>query len=120
MEFLEPSTDRFDRFRQSGGAAGEPDDRDTAKPFPLQFFQALYVQRSFAGRSTGLDQLTLVVALAAANHHDDFYSRDQFLKRELSIFSRFTNRIDKTDFCVRMCTRDFHNQRASSIDWLRC
>ena len=120
MESLEPLADGFDRFREGGGSAGEPDDGDTAKPFPPQFFRALNVQRSLTGRPTGLDQLPRVVALAAANHHDHLYRRDQFFERELSIFGRFTNRIGKPDFCVRMCTRDFRNQRANPIDWLGC
>jgi hypothetical protein len=120
MEFLEPPAHGLDRFRQGGGSAGESDDGDTAKPLRPQFFRALNVQRSFAGRPTGLDQLPRVIALAAANNHDDPYRRDQFFERELSIFGRFTNRIGKLDFCVRICTRDFRNQRANPIDWLRC
>jgi hypothetical protein len=120
MEFLEPPAHGFDRFRQGGGSAGESDHGDTAKPFRLQFFRALNVQRSFAGRPTGLDQLPRVVALAAADNHDDLYRCDQFLERELSIFRRFTNRIGKPDLCVRICTRDFRNQRANPIDWLGC
>jgi hypothetical protein len=120
MEFLEPPAHGFDRFRQGGGSAGEPDYGDTAKPFRLQFFRAFNVQRSFAGRPTGLDQLPRVVTLAAANNHDDLHHRDQFLERELSILRRFTNRIGKPNFCIRMCTRDFRNQRANPIDWLGC
>src|SRR6266550_7348641 len=80
MEFLEPPAHGFDRFRQGRGSAGESDHGDTAKPFRLQFFRALNVQRSFAGRPTGLDQLTRVVALAATNNHDDLYPLDQFLE----------------------------------------
>jgi hypothetical protein len=119
MEFLEPPAHGFDCLRQGGGSAGKPDDGDTTKPFWLQFFRALNVQRSFAGRPTGLDQLTRVVALAATNNHDDLYRRDQSLECELPIFGRFTNRIGKPDFCVRMRTRNFCNQRANPIDWLR-
>jgi len=62
MESLESLADGFDRFQEGGGSAGEPDDGDTAKPFRLQFFRALNVQRSLAGRPTGLDQLPRVVA----------------------------------------------------------
>src|SRR5438874_9101052 len=120
MEFLESAAHGFDRFRQGGGSAGQPDEGDTAKPFRLQFFRALDVQRPLARRPASLDQFTRVVALPAANNHDDLYRRDQFFERELSVFSWFTNRIRKPDFCLRMCTRDFCNQLANPIDWLRC
>ena len=120
MEFLESPAHGFDCFRQGGGSASEPDDGDTAKPFRLQFFRALNVQRPLARRPTGLGQLTRVVALPAANNHDDLYRCDQSLERELSVLGRFTNRIGKLDFCVRMCMPDFRNQRANPIDWLGC
>src|SRR5438477_1344874 len=120
MKLLESPAHDLDRFRQGGGSAGEPDNADTAKPFRLQFFRALDVQRSFACRPTGLYQLPRVIALPAANNYDDVYCRDQFLERELPVFGWFTNRIGEPDFSVRMCARDFSNQRANAIDRLGC
>jgi|SRR5689334_8073975 len=79
MEFLKAPTHGFDRLRHGRRSAGQPDGRDTAKPFRLQFLRPLNVQRSFAGRPTGLDQLTRVVALAAANNHDDLTATINFL-----------------------------------------
>ena len=116
MEFLEPPA-RASTVSGRVEVPGESDHGDTAKPFRLQFFRGAQCAAICAGRPTGLDQLPRVVALAAANNHDDLYRCDQFLERELSIFRRFTNRIGKPDLCVRMCTRDFRNQRANPIDW---
>jgi hypothetical protein len=119
MEFLESPADGFDRFWQGGGSAGEPDNGDIVKPIRLQFFRALDVQGPSPGHPTGFDQLAGIVALPATNNDDDFYHRDQFFERELSIFGWFTNRIGKPDFCFRMCPFDFRNQCANPIDWLR-
>ena len=106
----------FDRFRQGGGSAGEPDDCDTAKPFRLQFFRALNVQRSLAGRPTGLDQLPRVIAFASADDHDRVGEIDQFPQRRLSIFRRLADGIDKPHFALRIPASNFRNERAHMLE----
>jgi hypothetical protein len=120
MNFLKSEAHGFDRFRQGRGSPGKSHDSDAAKPFRLQFVRALDVQRSLPCRPTSLHQLTRIVALPAANNHDYLDGFDQFFERELSVLGWFTNRIGKSDFCPWICTRDFRNQRANAIDWLRC